>query len=70
MFEATSHLLTTIEPLLYAGIAPTLRCGVVQINMLVPEQAAPGLNGIFLRVANTTILNSAFSTIGREVAPT
>ena len=26
----------------YAGSAPTLACGVVQINMQVPANAAPG----------------------------
>jgi uncharacterized protein (TIGR03437 family) len=31
------------NPALYAGGAPTLLCGVVQINMLVPDYAAPGV---------------------------
>jgi uncharacterized protein (TIGR03437 family) len=30
------------DPALYAGSAPTLLCGVVQINMLVPTYAKPG----------------------------
>jgi uncharacterized protein (TIGR03437 family) len=30
------------NPALYAGSAPALLCGVVQINMLVPTYAEPG----------------------------
>jgi uncharacterized protein (TIGR03437 family) len=31
-----------VAPALYAGSAPTLPCGVVQINLLVPTDAEPG----------------------------
>ena len=35
-------------PVEYAGSAPTLPCGVTQINMAVPESATPGTFGIGL----------------------
>lgn len=46
--EATPPGTPTItRPAQYAGSAPTLSCGVVQINLLVPETAAAGENQFF-----------------------
>jgi uncharacterized protein (TIGR03437 family) len=36
-------------PALYAGSAPTLPCGVVQVNLLVPTYVQPGLYQFFLQ---------------------
>ena len=39
----STDVLGSANPALYAGGAPTLLCGVVQINLLVPAYAAPGV---------------------------
>ncbi len=43
----SSDVLGEANPALYAGGAPTLLCGVVQINMFVPGYAAPGVFQFF-----------------------
>ena len=61
---------TKLRPARYAGSAPTLVCGVVQINFQVPEDAAPGtfsfLPWIQLVDGNTTALNQP--QIGATIA--
>src|ERR1019366_10798449 len=37
----------SVAPAVYAGRAPTLPCGVVQINLLVPTDAEPGAYQFF-----------------------
>ena len=43
----STDVLGQANPALYAGGAPTLLCGVVQVNMHVPDYAAPGVFQFF-----------------------
>jgi len=46
--EVTVTVNDGAAPVIYAGSAPTLPCGVTQINMLVPAVAAPGPYSLLL----------------------
>jgi uncharacterized protein (TIGR03437 family) len=49
----------------YAGSAPTLPCGVTQINMLVPASTPSGTFGIGLQaqMGGNTAMWTTYSTI-------
>ena len=50
----------------YAGGAPTLLCGVVQINLVVPMRATPG--PLFLSIQAATGSSFVNSAVGTTIA--
>lgn len=51
-------------PVLYAGSAPTLPCGVEQINMQIPTDKPPGALGIYPWVATNNGLTFVETNVG------
>ena len=66
----TSDLAAIMEsggPVLYAGSAPTLPCGVEQINMQIPTNQPPGAMTIFPWVATNNGLTFAETSVGSVI---